>query len=59
MKVEIQENSLYAPIRYEATRRYARTLGRLYVAHSNQGKTTRIQFLQNDLLTRLREEVAD
>lgn len=57
MKVQVQEDSPYAPIRYEATRRYARPLGRLFIAHAIQGEKTRLKFIKNELSARLREEV--
>lgn len=58
MKVTIHENSVYAPIRYEATRRYARRLGRLFMAHANRGAASRLRFVGNELLDLVREEVS-
>lgn len=58
MKVNIHESSVYAPIRYEATRKYARQLGRLYMAHANRGAATRRRFVAKDLLDLVRKEVA-
>lgn len=57
MKVNIHEKSVYAPIRYEATRRYARQIGRLFMMHANQGDASRLRFVRDELLTRMREEV--
>lgn len=57
MKVAIHPHSPYAPIRYEATRPYARQLGRLFVAHAKQGESVRIRFIQKDLFTQVRAAV--
>lgn len=57
MKVSIQEKSIYAPIRYEATRPYARPLGRLYIARVRQGETARNRFVQHELFGNVSHEV--
>lgn len=58
MKVNIHEKSAYAPIRYEATRKYARQIGRLFMMHANRGEASRQRFVGSELLPRMREEVA-
>lgn len=57
MRVAIHETSTYAPIRYEATRPYARWLGRLFMAHAHKGEASRLRFVQNELLLRLHDEL--
>lgn len=58
MKINIHEKSAYAPIRYEATRKYARQIGRLFMMHANRGEASRLRFVGHELLSRMREEVA-
>lgn len=57
MKVNIHEKSVYAPIRYEATRKYARKIGKLFMLHVNQGEASRLRFVGDELLSKVRMEV--
>ncbi|WP_018411143.1 hypothetical protein [Methyloversatilis thermotolerans] len=57
MTDRILEQSPYAPVRYEATRPYARALGQRFMAHAAHGEPAARAFLQDQLFPRLREEV--
>lgn len=44
-KIQINAHSVYAPIRYEATRPFSKSLGKLFMAHYLQGDRVRLDFL--------------
>ncbi len=54
MHIEINQKSVYGPIRYEATRPYAVALGRLHMAHFKQGASSRLRFVHQVLPDMLR-----
>lgn len=58
MQVKINKNSPYAPIRYEATRPYAVTLGKAFLAAAKKGEQHRMAFVQGPLLPLLRSAVS-
>lgn len=49
MQVKINKSSLYAPIRYEATRPYALRLGQAFLAAHARGEQARLAFIQRPL----------
>lgn len=58
MQLKLNKRSRYGPIRYEATRPYAVTLGKTFVAHANRGEAARLQFLNNEMIPLLRSASA-
>ena len=57
MHIKINNLSIYAPIRYEATRPYSVLFGKRFIANDRQGERQRIQFVQGELLELLRTAV--
>ena len=57
MQVKINSQSLYAPLRYEATRPFAAQLGKRFIAASRQGERQRQAFVFGELLGLVRKEV--
>lgn len=58
MQIKINSRSAYAPIRYEATRPFATSIGRAYVSQERRGEKARLQFVQHSLLPLLKNAVA-
>jgi len=57
MKVQINKNSVYAPIRYQATRPYARRLGRAFFRAEKQGEEARLNVLRYELMPAIQGEM--
>jgi hypothetical protein len=47
--VKINHRSVYAPVRFEATRPYAKRIGRMIASRFTQDDTARFKFLKNEL----------
>lgn len=58
MQIKINKRSTYAPIRYEATRPYAVSIGKAFVAEHKRGEAARMAFVRGSLLPLLRTAVA-
>lgn len=58
MQVKINKRSAYAPIRYEATRPYAVSLGKAYLAEYQKGEAARMKFVGSKLLQMLKAGVS-
>lgn len=50
MRIPVSSESVYAPLRYEATRPYAVLLGKLFSANARMGERARQEFVGNELL---------
>lgn len=57
MHIKINEKSIYAPIRYEATRPYAVSFGKLFISNDRQGEKQRLKFISGKLMDLLLESV--
>ena len=53
MQIKINRRSAYAPLRYEATRPFAVSIGKAFVAESQRGDTARMAFVRGPLLNLL------
>ena len=54
MQIKINKRSAYAPIRYEASRPYAETLGKAFITESKRGDQARALFIRERLLPLLK-----
>lgn len=54
MQVKINKRSAYAPIRYEATRPYAVSIGKTFSSEALKGEAARLQFVNGKLLQLLK-----
>ncbi len=57
MKILINTQSVYAPIRYEATRPFAAQLGKRFIAAARLGESQRKSFVFNELFDHVRKAV--
>jgi len=58
MQIKINKRSAYAPIRYEATRPYGKSIGKAFVTQAARGEKARRAFIQESLLPLLKSAVA-
>ena len=49
MQIKVNKHSVYAPLRYEATRPYAVTLGKAFVSQANKGERQRMAYIRDAL----------
>lgn len=57
MQIKINKRSIYAPIRYEATRPYAVSIGRAFAGHARKGEKARLAFVHDSLFTLVKNAV--
>ncbi|WP_139222975.1 hypothetical protein [Paracidovorax wautersii] len=58
MQIKINKRSVYAPIRYEATRPFAIHVGKHFIAESKRGEAARMAFVREQLLPLLKRAAA-